>query len=101
MTNQEAIEQLSNIKGLHAMIGYFQNGLYGQAIDKAISALEQQPEPERWRDAEWPRDASNPPKEARFSDDRKEWKFLQLTGFSVGAWYSHCTRWNYCQVRDE
>jgi len=92
MTNKEAIEILKSFR----LIGEAK-----EAFQLAISALEQQPEPERWRDAEWPRDASNPPKEARFSRTKKEWHPGPLTGFCVGEWYSQAMGWNYCQVRDE
>ena len=94
MTNKEAIERLQFMKITYAPDDK-------KALDMAIAALKQQPEPERWRDAEWPGDAANPPKEARFSDDGKRWGELPLTGFALGDWYSHSTRWNYCQVRDE
>jgi hypothetical protein len=68
-----------------------------KALEKALA------EPERWRDAEWPRDASNPPKEARFTDSIvNDWSCGVLVGFHNDYWYdAEFMGWGYCQVRDE
>jgi hypothetical protein len=74
-----------------------------KAIDMAVAALVNQPEPERWRDAEWPRDAANPPKEARFRNGLKDdWDKNWLAGRTDCFWVDmFCRIWHQCQVRDE
>jgi hypothetical protein len=97
MTNKEAIKWLRSIKYC-----LDENGV--AALDKALSALEQLPEPEVWRDAEWPRDASNPPLKARFRNfEIQEWHDgCYLFGQAYDGWIdSERSVWKFCQVRDE
>lgn len=94
MTNKEAIETIQIIQ--KTFIGEKAK----KALDMAVTLLKEDTI-ERWRDAEWPRDAANPPKEARFSYDREKWEEFPLTGFALGEWFSKAASWNYCQVRDE
>lgn len=99
MTNKEAAALLLQIPSV------WTNERHQVAIDKARVLLINTPDPERWRDAEWPRDASNPPKEAMFRDDEIGGcipKDGLLVGFHGGYWYDEkFDGWKFCQVRDE
>jgi len=96
MTNKKSLEELKSLLALMV------SGT-AEALDKAISALEQLPEPERWRHAEWPRDAASPPKEAKFRDGEDgDWIDGFLAGKSEEYWISNLIEyWLQCQVRDE
>jgi hypothetical protein len=94
ISKQEAVRRLKRMEKF--------NEFDNQALEMAIVALINTTAPERWRDAEWPRDASNPPKEARFRDNNEEdWNDGWLIGHN-NYWYDEDRiAWQYCQVRDE